>query len=213
MVVVIGVIAVIIGALAAGKDLFASEDPPPRASESVPAVSRPVSPPDGDGGATATPSPVRTRTVSPEAESTPETSEPEGPLPESRVPLPGAATVPSSKPAPPSHTGPLIVRIDMGTTGKIGPNTWRARANPGANTVVEDAGGQLDTGCYVEWTLKRGSEVVHLARNGRCRPPGITLFNFEDNLREVGSYTLTADITTDWSQTGSKTIAFEVVPG
>lgn len=55
--------------------------------------------------------------------------------------------------------------------------------------------------------------MVQLARSERCRPPSITLFNFDSgSLREVGSYSLTADVTTDWNQTASSTVTFEVVP-
>ncbi|MFD8019922.1 hypothetical protein ACFV6G_05790 [Streptomyces lavendulae] len=214
--VVIGVIATIIGAVAAGKDLFSSEDPPPRAS--APAVPGPASTPGGTGGTggaddTPTPSATRTRTAEPEQD--PETTGPEPgfPLPETRTPTPPAVGVPSAKARPPAHTGPLYVRIDMGTTGKVGPNTYRARSEPGADTYVQDAGGRLDRGCYVQWTLKRGGEVVQLARSERCRPPSITLFDFDSgSLGEVGSYTLTADVTTDWNQTASSTVTFEVVP-
>lgn len=212
MLVVIGVIATIIGAVAAGKDLFSSEDPPPRASAPAPAVPGPASTPDGTAD-TPTPSPTRTRTAEPEPG--PETEEPDPgrSLPESRTSAPEAPRVPSAKAQPPAHAGPLLVRIDMGTTGKVGPNTYRARSTPGADTYVQDSGGRLDRGCYVQWTLKRGGEVVQLARSERCRPPSITLFNFDSgSLGEVGSYTLTADVTTDWSQTASSTVTFEVVP-
>jgi hypothetical protein len=115
------------------------------------------------------------------------------------------------KPEPPQHKGPLTVRIEMGRTGQIGPNEWRAGVTPGANTVVYDSTGQLDTHCYVQWTLKHEGEVVQLHRSSRCRPPSITLFNFDEDL-EVGSYTLAADVTTDWGQTGKKTIQFDVSP-
>ncbi|MFE2268669.1 hypothetical protein ACFXB4_05470 [Streptomyces lavendulae] len=214
--VVIGVIATIIGAVAAGKDLFSSEDPPPGAS--APAVPGPASTPGGTGGTGGTddvPAPSATRTRTAEPEQDPETTEPGPgfPRPETRTPTPPAADVPSAKAQPPAHTGPLLVRIDMGTNGKVGPHTYRARSTPGADTYVQDAGGRLDRGCYVQWTLKRGDEVVQLARSERCRPPSITLFNFDSgSLGEVGSYTLTAEVTTDWNQTASGTATFEVVP-
>ncbi|MER5807324.1 hypothetical protein ABT143_03855 [Streptomyces sp. NPDC002033] len=214
----IGVVATIIGALAAGKDLFGSNDPPPRAADAVPSVSRPASPPGAEGGADGggaapTPSPDRTRTVEPGPGPAPETSEPEDPFPGGGDPAPPAPRVPSAKAQPPGHSGPLVVRIDMGSGGKVGPNTYRARSTPGADTYVQDAGGRLDRGCYVQWTLKRGGEVVQLERSERCRPPSITLFNFDSgSLQQPGSYTLTADVTTDWSQTGSATVGFEVIP-
>lgn len=216
MLVVIGVIATIIGAVAAGKDLFSSEDPPPRASAAAPAVPGPASTPDGTGDTptpTPSPSPTPTRTDEPGPGAEPEDPESGGSLPESRTSAPAAVGVPSAKAQPPAHAGPLLVRIDMGTGGKVGPSTYRARSTPGADTYVQDSGGRLDRGCYVQWTLKRGGEVVQLARSERCRPPSITLFNFDSgSLREVGSYTLTADVTTDWNQTASATVTFEVVP-
>ena len=45
------------------------------------------------------------------------------------------------------------------------------------------------------------------------RPPGATLFNFGDSLEEVGSYRLTADITTDWGKTATTFTTFDVVAG
>ncbi|MEU8461067.1 hypothetical protein [Streptomyces sp. NPDC029003] len=209
----IGVVATIIGALAAGKDLFASDDPPSRAADAAPSVSRPASPPGDDGEAPApTPSPSRTRTAEPDPGPAPETDEPQDPLPGPVGPAPTTPAAPTAKAQPPGHSGPLVVRIDMGPSGKVGPSTYRARSAPGADTYVQDAGGRLDRGCYVQWTLKRGSEVVQLHRSERCRPPSITLFNFDSgSLQQVGTYTLTADVTTDWSQTGSATATFEVV--
>ncbi|MFJ5206870.1 hypothetical protein [Streptomyces nigra] len=85
-------------------------------------------------------------------------------------------------------------------------------ARPGANTEVYDDTGPLDRGCYVKWTLSGGSEVVLRVTSGRCRPPSITLFNFEDRPDERGSYTLNADVTTDWRQTGTESVCFAVVP-
>ncbi|MFF5041227.1 hypothetical protein [Streptomyces nigra] len=113
----------------------------------------------------------------------------------------------------PGHTAPLVVRIKLGSSGKTGPDTYRVGSRPGANTEVYDDTGRLDRGCYVQWTLSRGSEVVRRVTSGRCRPPSITLFNFEDSLDEPGSYTLKADVTTDWRQTGTESVTFNVVPG
>lgn len=84
------------------------------------------------------------------------------------------------------HTGSLVVRIKLGSSGKTGPDTYRAGARPGANTEVYDDTCRLDRGCYVKWTLSGGSEVVLRVTSGRCRPPSITLFNFEDSLDEPG---------------------------
>ncbi|MEU8777137.1 hypothetical protein [Streptomyces sp. NPDC048606] len=212
----LGVIATIIGALAAGKDLFSSDDTPPRAGGSAPASApAPAPPADADDSPptpTSRPSPTRTRSVEIFPEPEEETVEPETRPTRSVPSTPGRAAVPTPAARPPAHSGPLIVRIDMGTSGKVGPTTWRARSNPGANTVVNDSGGRLDRGCYVQWTVKRGGEVVQLAQSERCRPPSITLFSFGDTLDQVGAYTLTADITTDWGQKGSTTVAFDVVP-
>ncbi|WP_406261796.1 hypothetical protein [Streptomyces nigra] len=55
--------------------------------------------------------------------------------------------------------------------------------------------------------------MVPRVTSGRCRPPSITLLNFEDSPDEPGSYTLKADVTTDWRQTGTESVGFEVVPG
>ncbi|MFJ3671562.1 hypothetical protein ACIPSE_34385 [Streptomyces sp. NPDC090106] len=110
-------------------------------------------------------------------------------------------------------SGPLRVTIDMGDGGKIGVATYKRGSTPGANTEVYDQAGRIDTGCYVQWTLTRGTTVVHTHRSGRCRPPGITLFNFGDSLDEVGSYRLTADVSTDWGKQATASVDFDVVAG
>ncbi|MGA4863529.1 hypothetical protein ACPB9J_12875 [Streptomyces lavendulocolor] len=113
----------------------------------------------------------------------------------------------------PEHSGPLNVSIDMGSRGRIGPGTYRRGATPGANTEVYDRTGRIDTGCYVRWELTRAATVVRTHTSERCRPPSITLFNFGDSLDEVGSYRLTADVTTDWGQQGTASVGFTVVAG
>ncbi|MDX3376622.1 hypothetical protein PV390_19690 [Streptomyces sp. ME02-6991-2A] len=112
-----------------------------------------------------------------------------------------------------SRSGPLQVTIDMGDRGRVGPSQYRRGATPGANTEVYDEAGRVDTGCYVQWTLTRGTSVVQTHRSGRCRPPSITLFNFGDSLDEVGSYRLTADVTTDWGKEATASVDFDVVAG
>nr|WSZ18908.1 hypothetical protein OH837_39065 [Streptomyces canus] len=62
----------------------------------------------------------------------------------------------------------------------------------------------------MQWTLEHDGTVVQKHTSSRCRPPSITLFNFEDGL-EPGSYTLTAEVATDWHQTGTETFSFDVV--
>ncbi|WP_327254000.1 hypothetical protein [Streptomyces sp. NBC_01244] len=212
-VVIVALIGALLGVVVAVKELTAPDAPPPGASAQPPAQ------PSSHAGGQASPDAGSATRVPPPAQETErsgadETTEPE------RRPGSGSKNSPPvnspSAPAPrpsPQHTGALTVRIVMGSSGKIGPNVYRTRSTPGANTEVYDATGRLDTSCYVQWTLKRGSEVVQLHRSGRCRPPSVTLFNFDDSLREVGTYTLQADITTDWGQTGSKTIEFQVAAG
>ncbi|MFD6884918.1 hypothetical protein [Streptomyces sp. NPDC059957] len=212
-IVIVVFIFTVLGGLVAVKELLAPDAPPPATSAQPPA--QPSSRPNGQ---TSPDTGSATRVPSPEPE--PEPSGTDRPTTPERRPGSEPKTSPPVKPssAPPArqspqHTGPLTVRILMGSGGQIGPNVWRARSTPGANTEVYDVTGRLDTGCFVQWTLKRGGEVVKLHSSGRCRPPSSTLFNFGDSLREVGSYTLQADITTNWGQTGSKTIEFEVAAG
>ncbi|MCX5405855.1 hypothetical protein OHA37_18410 [Streptomyces sp. NBC_00335] len=216
-IVIVVFIFTVLGGLVAVKELLASDAPPPAASGQPPAQAslQPSSRPNGSvspdaGSATRVPPVVQeTERSGTDQGTTPSrrpASEPENSRPVNPPSAPAARQSPQ-------HTGPLTVRILMGSSGKIGPNVWRARSTPGANTEVYDATGRLDTSCYVQWTLKRAGEVVKLHSSGRCRPPSITLFNFDDSLREVGTYTLQADVTTDWGQSGSKTIEFEVAAG
>ncbi|MEU6531056.1 hypothetical protein ABZ869_17960 [Streptomyces sp. NPDC046928] len=205
VIVIIGLVAAVVGLIVGLKELK-GEDPAP------PSVA----------GPTATD--TFTAPTTPEAPRTPPSQEEDTPAPDDEPEAPEPTRDPVTRPVEedtpeaavvqtPGHTGALTVRIKLGSSGKTGPDTYRAGSRPGADTEVYDDTGRLDRGCYVKWTLSRGSEVVRRVTSGRCRPPSITLFNFEDSLDEPGSYTLTADVSTDWRQTGTESVAFEVVPG
>ncbi|MFE5191184.1 hypothetical protein [Streptomyces sp. NPDC056628] len=205
VIVIISLVAAVVGLIVGVKELKGADPAPPS-----------VAGPAATDTSAALPTPDAARTLPPQEEDTSAPDEePEAPEP-TRDPVtrpveedtPEAAVVQTS-----GHTGPLVVRIKLGSSGKTGPDTYRAGARPGADTEVYDDTGRLDHGCYVKWTLSRGSEVVRRVTSGRCRPPGITLFNFEDSLDEPGAYTLKADVTTDWRQTGTESVGFEVVPG
>lgn len=206
IVVIFGVLAAVIGVLAGIKDLAASDPAPPSASGPASATPSPTEWPSSDPAETPVPS-------EPVAQSLDEEPPAPDPAPDPATSAAEDSAPDDSKAETPQHTEALTVRIKMGSSGKVGPDTFRAGARPGADTEVYDDTGQLDRKCYVKWTLKRGSEVVRRVTSERCRPPSITLFNFEDSLDEPGSYTLTADVTTDWHQTGNETVSFDVVSG
>ncbi|MFI2629310.1 hypothetical protein ACH5A2_02785 [Streptomyces collinus] len=201
-VVFLGVVAAAIGVLVGIKELAGSSEDPP--SVSAPAPTTPSNTVWPSDDTKALPTPEEDAPQSPDEEETTPSSTPRRPSAE--APPPG-----DQEPEPPQHTGALTVLVKMGRVGRVGPNSWRAGAEPGANTEVYDATGRLDTGCYVQWTLKHDGKVVQKDTSSRCRPPSITLFDFEDGL-EPGSYTLTAEVTTDWNQTGTDTFSFDVVP-
>ena len=111
------------------------------------------------------------------------------------------------------HGGSLIVNIKMHRSGKVGVDTWSKGAMPGADVEVFDArGSQLNKGCYVQWTLYRQKKPIQSERSGACSSGGITMFNFSDGL-EVGSYRLTAEVSTDSDISGSESYDFTVVDG
>lgn len=201
-VVLLGVVAAAIGVIVGIKELAASSEDPPSAS--APASTTPSSTVWPSDDTKASPTPEEDAIQTPDEETTTPGSTPRKPSYEAPPPD-------DQEPESPQHTGALTVLVKMGRGGKVGPNSWRAGAEPGANTEVYDATGRLDTGCYVQWTLKHDGKVVQKHTSSRCRPPSITLFNFEDGL-EPGSYTLTADVTTDWHQTGTDTFSFDAVP-
>ncbi|MGW0656634.1 hypothetical protein ACWD4T_49330 [Streptomyces umbrinus] len=200
--VLLGVIAAVIGVIVGIKELAASSEAPPSASG--PASTNPGSTVWPSDDTEESPTPDEDAAQSPDEEATTPSSTPRKPPTEETPPD-------DQEPESPHHTGALTVLVKMGRVGKVGPDSWRAGAEPGANTEVYDATGRLDTGCYVQWTLKHDGEVVQKDTSSRCRPPSITLFDFEDGL-EPGSYTLTADVTTDWHQTGTDTFSFDVAP-
>ncbi|MFF3485486.1 hypothetical protein ACFYXC_19780 [Streptomyces sp. NPDC002701] len=202
---VITVLAAVIGLVVGIRDLFPSDPAPPSASGPGPEATARTDWPSSD--VTPTSAPRDRVTQSPFEEAPPPESTPDPVEPTTEDPA-----VEEGGAESPQHGGALTVRIKMGAGGKVGADTFRAGSTPGANTEVYDDTGQLDRGCYVKWTLKRGSEVVRRHTSERCRPPSITLFNFGDSLDEPGSYTLTAAVTTDWRQAGNETVAFEVVP-
>ncbi|MFE0438746.1 hypothetical protein ACFW2K_27720 [Streptomyces nigra] len=205
VIVIIGVAAAVVGLIVGVKELKGTDSAPPSAAA-----------PTATDTDTTLRTPAATQAAPTQEEDMPtQDEEPEASEP-AREPVtqpveeePSRAAVVQS----PGHTAPLVVRIKLGSSGKTGPDTYRVGSRPGANTEVYDDTGRLDRGCYVQWTLSRGSEVVRRVTSGRCRPPSITLFNFEDSLDEPGSYTLKADVTTDWRQTGTESVTFNVVPG
>ena len=205
IIVIIGVVAAVVGLIVGVKELKGTDSAPPSAA----------APPATDTDTTPR-TPAATQAAPTQEEDMPAPDEEPHASEPAREPVtqpveeePSRAAVVQS----PGHTAPLVVRIKWGSSGKTGPDTYRVGSRPGANTEVYDDTGRLDRGCYVQWTLSRGSEVVRRVTSGRCRPPSITLFNFEDSLDEPGSYTLKADVTTDWRQTGTESVTFNVVPG
>ncbi|MFI8301378.1 hypothetical protein ACIGCZ_36325 [Streptomyces nigra] len=205
VIVIITVVAAVVGLIVGVKELKGTDSAPPSAA----------APPATDTDMTPR-TPAATQAAPTQEEDMPASDEEPHTSESAREPVtqpveeePSRAAVVQS----PGHTAPLVVRIKLGSSGKTGPDTYRVGSRPGANTEVYDDTGRLDRGCYVQWTLSRGSEVVRRVTSGRCRPPSVTLFNFEDSLDEPGSYTLKADVTTDWRQTGTESVTFNVVPG
>ncbi|MFJ5061949.1 hypothetical protein ACIP96_21405 [Streptomyces nigra] len=205
VIVIISVVAAIVGLMVGVKELNGADSAPPSAA-APPATDTDMTPPTPAATQAA---PTQEEDM-PAPDEEPHTSEPaREPVTQPVEEEPSRAAVVQSS----GHTAPLVVRIKLGSSGKTGPDTYRVGSRPGANTEVYDDTGRLDRGCYVQWTLTRASEVVRRVTSGRCRPPSITLFNFEDSLDEPGSYTLKADVTTDWRQTGTESVTFNVVPG
>ncbi|MGW2338586.1 hypothetical protein ACWCXS_32035 [Streptomyces sp. NPDC001685] len=205
VIVIISVVAAVVGLIVGVKELKGTDSAPPS-----------VAAPTATDTATPLRTPAATRAAPAQEEDMPAPEEEPNASEPAREPVtPPVEEEPSRAAAvqSPGHTAPLVVRIKLGSSGKTGPDTYRVGSRPGANTEVYDDTGRLDRGCYVQWTLSRGSEVVRRVTSGRCRPPSITLFNFEDSLDEPGSYTLKADVTTDWRQTGTESVTFNVVPG
>ncbi|WP_086866943.1 hypothetical protein [Streptomyces viridochromogenes] len=205
VIVIISVVAAVVGLIVGVKELKGTDSAPPS-----------VAAPTATDTDTTLHTPAATRAAPTQEEDMPAPEEEPNASEPTREPVtPPVEEEPSRAAAvqSPGHTAPLVVRIKLGSSGKTGPDTYRVGSRPGANTEVYDDTGRLDRGCYAQWTLSRGSEVVRRVTSGRCRLPSITLFNFEDSLDEPGSYTLKADVTTDWRQTGTESVTFNVVPG
>ncbi|MFF4155191.1 hypothetical protein ACFYZU_33915 [Streptomyces sp. NPDC001651] len=205
VIVIISVVAAVVGLIVGVKELKGTDSAPPS-----------VAAPTATDTATTLRTPAATRAAPTQEEDMPAPEEEPNASEPARAPVTQPVEEEPSRAAAvqsPGHTAPLVVRIKLGSSGKTGPDTYRVGSRPGANTEVYDDTGRLDRGCYVQWTLSRGSEVVRRVTSGRCRPPSITLFNFEDSLDEPGSYTLKADVTTDWRQMGTESVTFNVVPG
>ncbi|MGV9241170.1 hypothetical protein [Streptomyces nigra] len=205
VIVIISVVAAVVGLIVGVKELNGTDSAPPS-----------VAAPTATDTDTTLRTPAATQAAPTQEEDMPAPDEEPNASEPAREPVTQPVEEEPSRAAAvqtPGHTAPLVVRIKLGSSGKTGPDTYRVGSRPGANTEVYDDTGRLDRGCYVQWTLSRGSEVVRRVTSGRCRPPSITLFNFEDSLDEPGPYTLKADVTTDWRQTGTESVAFNVVPG
>jgi hypothetical protein len=114
-------------------------------------------------------------------------------------------TSPTLEPPPP---GALAISVRIGTSGKIGPDEYRAGSTPGANAVVSDETGRyLSGGCYPTWVLKRGATVIQTSRNESCTGS----FSFAvDSLKTRGVYHLTVSVVTDAGPKGTSTADFKV---
>jgi len=106
-----------------------------------------------------------------------------------------------------AHTGQLILQIELGKSGKIGPNTYRSPKELGWIAKTYDDGGELDEGCYIQWTLYMESAPIY-KENSDCSTNHRTDLDLDP-----GSYRFVGDITTDWGATGSGQLEFQVVPG
>jgi hypothetical protein len=117
----------------------------------------------------------------------------------------GTTTSPTIEPPPP---GTLAITIRMGTSGKIGPDEYRADSYPGAEALVSDETGRiLRSGCYLSWALKRSSSPVTSGRLGSCTG---TFSLGADSLKVRGLYHLTISAVTDAGPKGTKTADFKV---
>jgi hypothetical protein len=117
----------------------------------------------------------------------------------------GASTSPTIEPPPP---GTLAITIRMGTSGKIGPDEYRADSYPGGQALVYDETGRiLSSGCYLSWALRRSSTPITSGRTGSCT----TSFSLgADSLKVRGLYHLTVSAVTDAGPKGTKTADFRV---
>jgi hypothetical protein len=96
----------------------------------------------------------------------------------------------------------------MGTSGKIGPDEYRADSYPGVQPLVYDETGRiLSSGCYLSWALKRGSASITSGRIGSCTS---TFSLGADSLKVRGLYHLTLSAVTDAGPKGTKTADFKV---
>jgi len=101
----------------------------------------------------------------------------------------------------------LILQIELGKSGKTGTNTYRSPKELGWIAKTYDDGGELDEGCYIQWTLYKEGVPIY-KENSDC------WINYRTSLRlDPGSYQFVGDITTDWGATGSGQLEFQVVPG
>ena len=106
-----------------------------------------------------------------------------------------------------AHTGPLNLQIELGRSGKIGTNTYRSPKEFGWVAKTYDNTGELDEGCYIQWTLYKEGVPIY-KETSDCST------NYRTDLDlEPGSYRFVGDITTDWGAIGSGQIEFQVVPG
>ena len=114
------------------------------------------------------------------------------------------ATVVAPTPTSSGHSGALVLKVDFGSDGEVGVDTYRNPMHFGWTSTVYDNSGALDSGCYISWTLYQGTEVVYKYSTVCNNNPLSTMF------LGPGTYHFVGDITTDWGATGSGSADFSV---
>jgi hypothetical protein len=94
----------------------------------------------------------------------------------------------------------LILQLDFGNNGKIGPDTYRNPMHFGWISKVFDDNGEVKENCYIKWSLYRSDQKIY-TDSDICHNNPLTTMNLGP-----GEYTFVGLITADSgrSATGSK---------
>ena len=89
---------------------------------------------------------------------------------------------------------------------------WREDSKPGFDAAVYADTWQVkkSRGCYVTWELRRNGDVVATGHSRCVRSAGTPCF--DPAPLEVGTYEITARVSTDWGAENSGSETFGVVP-
>ncbi len=104
-------------------------------------------------------------------------------------------------------------RIEVSSSGKVGPNSWEYGSRPGYEPVVVTESKRLDRsdGCYVQWAVTNNGVTLDTDSTACAARGGFSEAYWPMVKYQRGTVKVTAKISTDWGESAVATVEFAIV--